>query len=80
MSDLTLTDLNVLDLTLLLPGGLCTLPLADLGAEVTKVEAPPDGDYLRNREPHFPGCEPTTALAGFRGRIGYRQPTIRERP
>jgi crotonobetainyl-CoA:carnitine CoA-transferase CaiB-like acyl-CoA transferase len=37
----------VLDLTRLLPGGLCTLILADLGADVLKIEEPGRGDYLR---------------------------------
>ncbi len=42
-----LTGITVLDLTRLLPGGFCTLILADLGAEVLKVEEPGRGDYLR---------------------------------
>jgi crotonobetainyl-CoA:carnitine CoA-transferase CaiB-like acyl-CoA transferase len=37
----------VLDLTRLLPGGLCSLMLADLGADVLKIEEPGRGDYLR---------------------------------
>lgn len=37
----------MLDLTRLLPGGYCTLLLADLGADVVKVEEPGRGDYLR---------------------------------
>jgi crotonobetainyl-CoA:carnitine CoA-transferase CaiB-like acyl-CoA transferase len=62
-----LSGIRVLDLTRLLPGGLCALLLADFGADVIKVEAPPSGDYLRTREPLFPGAEPTTASAPFRG-------------
>lgn len=42
-----LAGVKVLDLTRLLPGGYCTLLLADLGAEVLKVEEPGRGDYIR---------------------------------
>lgn len=44
-----LAGIRVLDLTSLLPGGLATRLLADLGAEVVKVE-PPGGEAAR----HFP--------------------------
>src|SRR5687768_8525741 len=42
-----LAGTTILDLTRLLPGGFCTLILADLGADVLKVEEPGRGDYLR---------------------------------
>lgn len=42
-----LSGLKVLDLSRLLPGPYATLVLADLGAEVVKVEDPVGGDYLR---------------------------------
>ena len=42
-----LEGLRVLDLTRLLPGGYATLLLADLGADVIKVEEPHKGDYIR---------------------------------
>ncbi len=42
-----LSHLTILDLTRLLPGGYCTLLLADLGADVIKVEEPGKGDYIR---------------------------------
>jgi crotonobetainyl-CoA:carnitine CoA-transferase CaiB-like acyl-CoA transferase len=39
--------LRVLDLTRLLPGGYATLLLADMGADVVKIEEPGRGDYIR---------------------------------
>ena len=42
-----LVGTTILDLTRLLPGGFCTLILADLGADVIKIEEPGRGDYLR---------------------------------
>jgi crotonobetainyl-CoA:carnitine CoA-transferase CaiB-like acyl-CoA transferase len=42
-----LESVRVLDLTRLLPGGYATLLLADLGADVVKVEEPGKGDYIR---------------------------------
>ncbi|WP_028653525.1 CaiB/BaiF CoA transferase family protein [Nocardioides halotolerans] len=42
-----LSGVRVLDLSRLLPGGACTLVLADLGADVVKVEEPGHGDYMR---------------------------------
>jgi crotonobetainyl-CoA:carnitine CoA-transferase CaiB-like acyl-CoA transferase len=41
----------VLDLTRLLPGALCTMLLADMGADVIKVEEPGRGDYMRWNPP-----------------------------
>jgi alpha-methylacyl-CoA racemase len=53
MSDLPLSDVKVLDLTRLLPGGFCSLLLADLGAEVLKVEDTGMGDYIRWSPPYY---------------------------
>ena len=46
-----LAGVRVLDLTRLLPGGYATQILADLGADVLKIEAPGAGDYARTMAP-----------------------------
>jgi crotonobetainyl-CoA:carnitine CoA-transferase CaiB-like acyl-CoA transferase len=51
MSGPPLAGLRVLDLTRLLPGPAATLHLADLGAEVVKIEDPGAGDYVRQMGP-----------------------------
>lgn len=48
---LPLAGVRALDLTRLLPGGYATQLLADLGAEVTKIEEPGAGDYARSMPP-----------------------------
>jgi alpha-methylacyl-CoA racemase len=48
-----LDGLRVLDLSRLLPGGFCSLLLADFGADVIKVEDTGRGDYLRADGPAF---------------------------
>jgi crotonobetainyl-CoA:carnitine CoA-transferase CaiB-like acyl-CoA transferase len=46
-----LESITVLDLTRVLAGPWCTMTLADLGAEVWKVEAPKGGDETRKWSP-----------------------------
>ncbi len=52
-----LSGLRVLDLSRLLPGGFCSLMLADFGAEVLKVEDTGMGDYVRWAPPHYEGAD-----------------------
>lgn len=56
---LPLDGIKVIDLSRLLPGPLCTLILADLGAEVIKVEDHMGGDYIRWVEPKMKHQNPT---------------------
>ena len=52
---LPLQGVRVLDLSRLLPGGFCSLLLADFGADVLKVEDTGMGDYVRWAPPHYDG-------------------------
>jgi alpha-methylacyl-CoA racemase len=60
-----LEGLRVLDLSRLLPGGFCSLLLADLGAEVLKVEDTGMGDYVRWATPKYEGADDSAASALF---------------
>jgi alpha-methylacyl-CoA racemase len=53
VTELPLSDVRVLDLTRLLPGGFCGLLLADFGADVVKVEDTDMGDYVRWAPPYY---------------------------
>ncbi len=59
---LPLAGIRVLDLSRLLAGPFCTTILGDLGADITKVEALPDGDLYRDAPP-FHGGESVSFLA-----------------
>jgi alpha-methylacyl-CoA racemase len=63
--ELPFSGLKVLDLSRLLPGGFCSLLLADFGADVVKVEDTGMGDYIRWSPPGFEGAEETAKGALF---------------
>jgi len=60
-----LSDVKVLDLSRLLPGGFCSLMLADFGAEVLKVEDTGMGDYVRWSPPYHEGADDSAKSALF---------------
>jgi crotonobetainyl-CoA:carnitine CoA-transferase CaiB-like acyl-CoA transferase len=60
-----LSDIKVLDLSRLLPGGFCSLLLADFGADVLKVEDTGMGDYVRWSPPYHEGADDTAKSALF---------------
>ncbi|HEY1359485.1 MAG TPA: CoA transferase [Thermoleophilaceae bacterium] len=60
-----LAGVRVLDLSRLLPGGFCSLLLADFGAEVLKVEDTGMGDYVRWGPPYVEGAEESARSALF---------------
>jgi len=60
-----LDGVRVLDLSRLLPGGYCSLLLADYGADVLKVEDTGLGDYIRWAPPRVAGADPSAASALF---------------
>ena len=62
-----LDGIRVLDLSRLLPGGFGTGLLADLGAEVIKVEQPVVGDYMRWMDPKL-GDESAASWVVDRGK------------
>ena len=60
-----LSDIRVLDLSRLLPGGFCSLLLADFGAEVLKIEDTGMGDYIRWSPPFHEGADDSAKSALF---------------
>jgi alpha-methylacyl-CoA racemase len=62
---LPLSGIRVLDLSRLLPGGFCSLLLADFGADVLKVEDTGAGDYIRWAPPYYEGADDSAKSAMF---------------
>jgi alpha-methylacyl-CoA racemase len=60
-----LAGIRVLDLSRLLPGGFCSLLLADFGADVIKVEDTGMGDYIRWSPPYYEGAHDSAKSALF---------------
>jgi crotonobetainyl-CoA:carnitine CoA-transferase CaiB-like acyl-CoA transferase len=65
---LPLSGVRVVDLSRVLAGPYCTMVLADLGADVIKVERPEGGDETRTWGPPFAGGEAAYYLSVNRGK------------
>ncbi len=63
-----LAGVRVLDFSRVLAGPYCTMVLADLGADVVKVERPGAGDETRSWGPPFAGGEAAYFLSVNRGK------------
>lgn len=66
--ELPLAGMRVVDLSRVLAGPYCTMMLADLGADVVKVEQPGEGDETRTWGPPYHGGEATYFLSVNRGK------------
>lgn len=69
-----LADVRILDLTQALAGPYCTMMLADLGADVVKVE-PPQGDMARALGPH-PDDRETCDYGGYFASINRNKRSV----
>ncbi len=65
-----LSGLKVIDLTHVMAGPTCTLMLADMGADVIKIEKSPHGDDSRHMVPPKVGDEPAAFLMMNRNKRG----------
>lgn len=64
MSEQALSDLKVIEYAESVSGPFCAKLMADLGAEVVKIEEPPLGDPARQAGP-FPGDDPHPERSGL---------------
>src|SRR6202048_4519408 len=65
-----LAGLKVIDLTHVMAGPTCTLMLADMGADVIKIEKTPQGDDTRHMVPPKIGDETAAFLMMNRNKRG----------
>lgn len=70
MAPAALEGIRILDLSRILSGPMATMVLADLGADVVKVEDTKDGDDTRQWGPPFQGTEAAYFLAANRNKRG----------
>lgn len=76
-----LSSLKILDFSTLLPGPFASLLLADLGAEVLRVEAPDRPDLVRLLPPHADGVSASHAYLNRNKRslaLDLKRPEARE--
>ncbi len=70
MLSAALEGIRVLDLTQIMAGPFCTMLLADLGAEVIKIENPRGGDDSRRMAPPYYNGEAASFIAVNRNKYG----------
>jgi len=65
-----MSGIRVLDFSNMMAGPYCTRLLADLGAEVIKVE-PPEGDHNRSRRPVRNGSAAFLAISTVARKVSF---------